>query len=138
MRKNWEHYSHTADMGIRGFGESMEEAFAAIALAMVAVNVDPKKIEQKQKIEVTCTERDRELLLISWLNSILYEMVTRKMLFSKFQVEINDGRLTGCAWGEKLDIKKHEPVMEIKGVSYSDLKVIQENGKWTAQCIVDV
>ena len=138
MARNWEHYSHTADMGIRGFGESMEEAFAAAALAMVAVTVDPQKIEQKQKIEVTCSERDRELLLISWLNSILYEMATRKMLFSKFQVEIKDGQLTGCAWGEKLDIKKHEPAMEIKGISYSDLKVTQENGRWIAQCIVDI
>ena len=138
MRKNWEHYSHTADMGIRGFGESMEEAFAAAAMALAAVNVDPKKIEQKQKIEVICMERDRELLLISWLNSLLYEMATRKMLFSKFHVEIKDGQLTGCAWGEKLDIQKHKPIMEIKGISYSDLKVTQENGKWIAQCIVDV
>ena len=107
-------------------------------MALEAVNVDPKKIEHKQKIEVTCNERDRELLLISWLNSLLYEMATRKMLFSKFHVEIKDDRLIGFAWGEKLDIKKHKPIMEIKGISYSDLKVTQENGKWMVQCIVDV
>ena len=33
MKKSWEHYPHTADMGIRGFGDSVEDAFAAAALA---------------------------------------------------------------------------------------------------------
>ena len=138
MKSNWELYSHTADMGIRGFGDTMAQAFEAAAIAMVAVNVDPEKIEQKQKIEVTCTEQDNELLFIAWLNRLIYEMATRKMLFSKFQVVIKNGELTGYAWGEKLDLKKHEPVIEIKGISYSDLKVTQENGKWIAQCIVDI
>jgi SHS2 domain-containing protein len=138
MKKNWELYSHTADMGIRGFGDTMAQAFEAAAIAMVAVNVDPEKIEQKQKIEVTCTEQGNELLFIAWLNRLIYEMATRKMLFSKFQVAIKNGELTGYAWGEKLDLKKHEPVIEIKGISYSDLKVTEENGKWIAQCIVDI
>ena len=138
MKRTWELYSHTADMGIRGFGDTMGEAFEAAAVAMVAVNVDPEKIEQKQKIEITCTEQDNELLFIAWLNSLIYEMATRKMLFSKFHVIIKDGQLTGYAWGEKLDLQKHQPVVEIKGISYSDLKVTQENGKWVAQCIVDI
>jgi SHS2 domain-containing protein len=111
MKKSWEHYSHTADMGIRGFGDSMEEAFAAAALAMIAVIIDPKKIKQKQKVEIACEQPDNELLLIDWLNNILYEMATRKMLFSKFEVSINGGQLTAKAWGEKLDLQKHKPVV---------------------------
>jgi SHS2 domain-containing protein len=138
MGKNWEHYSHTADMGIRGFGDNIGEAFAAAALAMVAISVEPKKIRQKQKVEIVCEEKENELLLIAWLNSVIYEMATRKMLFSKFKVSIKDGKLTGKAWGEKLDLKRHKPVVEIKGTTYSDLKVVQKKAKWTAQCIVDI
>ena len=138
MKRNWEHYSHTADMGIRGFGQSMEEAFENAALAMIAVNVDLDKIQPKEEIVILSNEQDRELLFISWLNNLLYEITTRKMFFSKFKVEIKHGRLTGHAWGERLDFKKHEPCSEIKGISYSDLKVTNENGKWTAQCIVDL
>ena len=138
MKKNWEHYSHTADMGIRGLGNSLEEAFAAAALAMVAISVNPKKIKQKQKVEVTCQEQENELLFIAWLNSLLYEMATRKMLFSRFEVSIKEGQLIGKAWGEKLDLKRHKPVVEIKGITYSDLKVEQKKGKWIAQCIVDI
>ena len=138
MRKDWEHYSHTADMGIRGFGESIEQAFANAAVALVAVNVEPEKVLLETKIQITCRDDDIELLFIAWLNNLLYEMSTRKMFFSKFQVEINNGELTGYAWGEKLDLEKHAPGVEIKGISYSDLKVAQENGKWIAQCIVDI
>lgn len=138
MKKGWEHYAHTADMGIRGFGSTAEEAFASAALAMVAVSVEPEKIEQKQKVDVTCHENDIELLFIEWLNSILYEMATRKMLFSRFEVAIDGDKLTGRAWGEKLDLKRHQPSVEIKGTSYSDLKVEEKDGKWTAQCIIDI
>jgi len=125
-------------MGIRGFGRTMEEAFAAAATAMVAISVDPERVEQKQKVDIGCEQTDKELLLIEWLNSILYEMATRKMVFGRFEVHVEDERLTGKAWGEKLDIKKHDPGVEIKGTSYSDLKVIERNGKWTAQCIIDI
>jgi tRNA nucleotidyltransferase (CCA-adding enzyme) len=138
MKKGWEHYSHTADMGIRGFGSTMEEAFARAALAMVAISVDLKKIKQKQKIEVVCEQQDSELLLIAWLDNLLYEMAVKKMLFSRFEVKITNERLTGRAWGEKLDVKRHQPAVEIKGITYSDLKVAHEKGKWTAQCVVDI
>jgi tRNA nucleotidyltransferase (CCA-adding enzyme) len=138
MKKGWEHYSHTADMGIRGFGATMEEAFAQAALAMVATSVDIKKIKQTQKVEVVCEQQDNELLFIAWLDNLLYEMTTRKMLLSRFEVQIEDGRLRGKAWGEKLDVKRHQPAVEVKGITYSDLKVVHEKGQWTAQCVVDI
>ena len=138
MKKCWEHYSHTADMGIRGFGATMEEAFASAALAMTAVIVNPAKIAKINKIEVICEQKDNELLFVEWLNSLLYEMAARKMLFSKYKVRVKGSQLTGQAWGEKLDIKRHRPVVEIKGISFSDLKVAQKDGQWIAQCIIDI
>ncbi len=132
MKKNWELYSHTADMGIRGFGDTMAQAFESAATALVAVNVDPEKIEQKQKIEVTCHEQDKELLFIAWLNSLIYEMATRKMFFSKFQVTIKNGELTGYAWGEKLDLKKHKPGRRDKRNFL--LRPESNAGKWKMDC----
>jgi SHS2 domain-containing protein len=138
MKKSWEHYSHTADMGIRGFGGTLEEAFASAALAMVAISVDLRKIEPKQQVDVTCEQPDRELLLIDWLNALIYEMAVRKMIFGRFEVKIEGECLIGKVWGEKLDMKKHRPAVEIKGTSYSDLKVARENEQWVAQCIIDI
>ena len=126
-------------MGIRGFGETKEEAFEQAALAMVAISVEPGSIEQNEQVEITCKQDDDELLFIDWLNRIIYEMATRKMLFSKFEVRIDGDKLAAKAFGEKLDLKRHRPVVEIKGATYSDLKVQQDkNGTWIAQCIVDI
>lgn len=127
-------------MGIRSFGQTKEEAFEQAALAMTAIITDLKTIEPKEQIEIVREEEsDDELLFVSWLNALLYEMATRGMLFSRFKVNIEAGQFCAKAWGEKIDIKKHSPAVEVKAATYSDLKVRQdENGNWTAQCIVDV
>ena len=140
MKKSgWEHYPHTADMGIRGFGANKEEAFAQAALAMIAVSVNLETIKLEQQVEISCEADDDELLFVAWLNSIIYEMDARKMVFSKFEVATNGKQLTGKAWGEKMDLNKHKPVVEIKGAAYSDLKVKRnEDGIWMAQCIIDI
>ncbi len=85
MKKTgWEHYSHTADMGIRGFGSTKEQAFAQAALAMIAVSVELKTIRCDEQVEISCHGDDEELLFIAWLNGILYEMATRKMIFGQY------------------------------------------------------
>jgi SHS2 domain-containing protein len=135
----WEHYSHPADVGIRGFGPTKEEAFGQAALAMTAVIADLRKVQPKEMVEITCCEQDDELLFVSWLNALLYEMAIRKMLFSKFEVGIKDGQLQAKAWGEKINLERHNPVVEVKAATFADLKVQQEkDGNWVAQCIVDV
>jgi tRNA nucleotidyltransferase (CCA-adding enzyme) len=125
-------------MGIRGFGKTMAEAFEAAAVAMIAVSVDPETVKQKKKVEVTCEQQDDDLLLIEWLNTLLYEMAARNMIFGRFEVTIEAKQLTGRAWGEELDRERHRPVLEIKGTTYSDLKVVRKNEEWIAQCIIDI
>jgi len=144
----WEHYSHPADMGIRGIGPTKEQAFGQAALALTAVITDLQTIEPKEVVEISCEEQDDELLFVCWLNALIYEMATRGMLFSKFEVNIAPpscfrkkagGQLSAKAWGEKIDVKKHSPAVEVKAATYADLKVQQnKNGSWLVQCIVDV
>ncbi len=136
---SWEHFSHDADIGIRGYGNTINEAFEQGALAMTAVISDPKAIADKDAVEVVCEESDIELLFIDWLNALVYEMATRHMLFSKFQVNITNGKLQGNALGEKVSVPKHKPIVEVKGATYTALKVKQDNnGIWIAQSIIDI
>jgi len=82
---------------------------------------------------------DAELLLVDWLNSLIFEMVTRNMLFSRFEVHLENNRLTAQVWGEALEVARHHPAVEIKGATYTALKVAQQqDGGWLAQCVVDV
>jgi SHS2 domain-containing protein len=135
----WEHYSHPADMGIRGFGPSREEAFAQAALALTAIITDLQTVEPKQQVEISCEDQDDESLFVSWLSAIIYEMATRHMLFSKFEVSIESNQLHAWAWGETIDVQKHRPAVEVKAATYTDLKVKQnEDGTWMVQGVVDV
>lgn len=140
MKKvRWEHYPHPADMGIRGFGRTKEEAFAQAALAITAIITDPQTVEPKESVQITCREQEDDLLLFDWLNALLYEMATRHVLFSRYDITIAGEQLKATAWGESIDIARHQPAVEVKAATFADLKVRREkDGNWVAQCIVDV
>ena len=135
----WEHFYHEADIGVRGVGLTIEQAFEQTALAMMAVITDLELIKAEQLIEVNCQGEDVELLLVDWLNELVYEMATRHMLFKRFDINIKDHHLIAKAWGEKVDVKRHHPAVEIKGATYTALVVNQlDDQRWLAQCVVDV
>jgi len=134
----WEHFEHDADIGVRGIGNTREDAFVAAALALTAVVTDPASVRGIEPIEIHCSAPDDELLLVDWLNALIYEMATRKLLFSRFELRITDQRLDARAWGEPVLGERHHPAVEVKGATYTALRVSNENGMWLAQCVVDV
>jgi SHS2 domain-containing protein len=137
--KRWEHFAHDADIGVRGIGTTKGEAFEQAALGLTAVITDPQAVEGREKVEITCEAPDDELLLVDWLNALVYEMATRKLLFGRFEVHLNDHCLQAQAWGEKIEAARHQPAVEVKGATLTCLHVGQEDGDtWVAQCVVDV
>ena len=135
----WEHYDHDADIGVRGVGRTMQEAFVQAALGLTAIVCEPSKIATGCVVKVACDGTNVKALLVEWLNTLIYEMATRSMLFSRFEIWIQDNQLTASIYGESVDREKHQPVVEVKGATYTDLNVTQrENGRWVAQCVVDV
>ncbi len=135
----WEHFSHGSDIGVRGFGKTPEEAFEQAALALSAVVANLATIVPHEDIEVRCDAPDLELLLMSWLNAVIYEMAVRRMLFSKFHVAISGHSLTGALSGETIDTGRHEIAVEAKGATVTGLRVARDaDGGWVAECVIDV
>lgn len=134
----YETFEHQADIGIRGFGDSVEEAFAHAAAAMYSVMVDLEQVAAREKRTVTAHAAERELLLVEWLNALLSLSDIDRLVFSKFSVTIRGGDLSGEAWGERLDRDRHQARVEVKGATYHLLHVGTEGGKVVAQCVVDV
>ena len=135
----WEHFAHEADIGVRGIGTSKEEAFEQAAVALTAAIVDPAELTAEQAVEITCEAPDDELLLVDWLNALVYQMATRRLLFGRFEVHIDGHRLHARAWGEPIEVARHQPAVEVKGATLTCLRVGQEaGGAWVAQCVVDV
>ena len=136
---HWELIPHGADIGVRGTGISKAQAFEQAALALTAVITEPASVSAKECIEIACEAADDELLLVNWLNAVIYEIAIRRMLFARFEVCIDGTTLRARAWGEAIDIARHQPAVEIKGATCTSLAVRRDdNGNWSAQCIVDV
>jgi tRNA nucleotidyltransferase (CCA-adding enzyme) len=126
-------------MGVRGIGPTRAAAFEQAALATSAVVVDPNKVAAAEAVEFRCEAPDDELLLVDWLNALILEMAARHMLFGRFEVSLDGQRLHATAWGEAVNAQKHQPAVEIKGATYTELSVKEdESGRWLAQCVVDV
>jgi tRNA nucleotidyltransferase (CCA-adding enzyme) len=134
----WELFAHQADMGVRGFGATEAEAFEQAALAMTAIVTHLDAIDAREEVAIECEAADDELLFAEWLNGLISEMSARRMLFRRFSVQLDGRRLHGRAWGERVDPSRHRPAVEIKGATYTALRVAQNSDQWTAQTVVDV
>jgi SHS2 domain-containing protein len=138
MPARWEHFPHQADVGVRGIGSTEAEAFEQAALAMTAVITDVEAVEPRETVTIECEAPDRELLFVEWLNCLIYEMSVRRMLFGRFSVQLDGTRLRALAWGEHVDPARHRPAVEVKGATYTALRVAREHDDWVAETVVDV
>jgi SHS2 domain-containing protein len=137
--RNWEHFEHDADVGLRATAPTREALFEAMAEALTALVTNPEDVRPVESVTIRCEAPDDALLLTDWLNALIFEMATRKMLFGDWRVSIDGRVLDATATGEPVDRDRHEPVVEVKGATYTALAVDQDSeGKWHGQCIVDV
>lgn len=139
MEARWEHFPHGADVGVRGIAATLEGAYEQAALALTAIVVQPESLDPHEAVEIACEAPDAELLLVDWLNALIYEMATRGLLFARFEVQVDGTSLRGKAWGQPLDAESQEFTVEPKGATYTALSVRRDaDGAWTAECVVDV
>lgn len=135
----WEHFRHGADIGIRGYGASVPQAFEQAALALTAIVTAPAGVQPLRAVEVRCNAGNDEFMFLDWINAVIYEMATRSMLFARFEVRSEGGVLAATAWGEPVDVARHAPAVEPKGATFTELEVAHlPDGRWVAQCVVDV
>ena len=138
MNKHWEHFDHGADIGVRGIGPTKAEAFEQAALALTAVITNPEGVAPQELVQIRCEAPDDEMLLTDWLNALVYEMAIRGMLFSRFNVQLSGSQLQAQALGEPISLRRHRLAVEVKGATYTAVRVAARNGEWIAQTVVNV
>jgi tRNA nucleotidyltransferase (CCA-adding enzyme) len=100
---------------------------------------DLRRVRAQEEVPITCRADDDETLFVAWLNAVVYEMAVRRMVFGRYEVELADGALRARAWGEPVAVAVHEPAVEVKGATYTELRVAcTAGGQWCAQTVVDV
>lgn len=136
---HWETFPHGADVGVRGIAPSREGAFAMAATALTAVVTDPARVLPRRRVTLAARGSDDGALLVDFLNTVIFELSAHGLLFDHYSVAIDGRHLTAQATGEPLDVARHQPSVEPKGATYTELQVAQgTDGTWVAQCVIDV
>ncbi len=133
----WEHFDHQNDIGVRGYGNTPDEAFAQLALAMMAAMTDLHRIEAHSVVTLECRAPDLELLLFDWVNALLFEMDVRHQLFCAFDVHIHGQHLQATIWGEPHIASRHHLLSKLDSATFTALHVAAvAPDTWMAQCVV--
>lgn len=137
--RSWEHFEHDADIGLRATAPTREALFEAMAEALTALVADPEDVRPVETVSIRCEAPDDALLMTDWLNALIYEMATRRMLFCRWRVRLDKLTLDASVSGEPVDRERHQPVVEVKGATYTALSVHRDDdGIWHGECVVDV
>jgi SHS2 domain-containing protein len=139
----FEYLEHTADVYIRAYGKTMEEAYANSALAMFEVMTDTDKIAQTKQENVQVEAEDQYALLYNWLEALLVKFETEGMFYSKFEItdwkETEDNfKFKAKVWGEKYDPQKHPQKVGVKAVTYHRMMIIREKESAVLEFILDI
>jgi SHS2 domain-containing protein len=134
----FENFAHDADVGVRGRGATLAEALANAGRALTAVVTDPACVREVLSVEIACEAKDPEELLFDWLNAVVFEMATRRVLFARYEVKVEGAKLVARAFGEPVEVGRHHPAVEVKGATWTGLRVARRGGTWVAECVVDV
>jgi len=140
MDSGFEVFEHGADVGIRGWGASLEVAFVQGARAMFSLMTeDLQSVNLDTGVEIQAAGYDLESLFVAWLNALLTESDLHGLLLAGFEVRLGqDYTLTGTAQGESFSGQKGKQGVEVKGATFCLAEVSPQDGGWMAQCVVDV
>ena len=130
---------HTADLGIEIEADTAGELFRCAGLALFSLMVSPEGVNACEEREETVQAEGWEDLLHDWLSRLLYRFLQEGFIAAVITIEdIDSTQLRARLSGEKLDYKRHNFETEIKAVTYHQLSVTCENGRWRARIIFDV
>ncbi len=133
---------HTADVFFVAKANTLPELFEQCALAVEETMVDVAKVLPKQKIKILVEDTEVDRLLFDFMDELIFFKDYKQLMFSKFEITIdeNNGKLnlTCFASGEKLDIARHDPKVDVKAVTMHQFEVKKIDKGWQANVILDI
>ena len=139
MREGFEIIDHTADVAIAAYGADLKAAFAGAALGMFSIMTDIKKLDETVVRDVKVTADEMKVLLVSWLNELLFICEVDKILFKRFDIsELNETRLVAKCYGDKIDPKRHKIKTEIKAATFHMTEIEEKRGGIRVQVLFDI
>ena len=122
---------HATDAIIEVTAKDLKEAFAVAADAEINLTLDQDKVEEKDQKKFSANGKDLRYLLFSWLEEIPFLLITEgfAIIRIEFDIEEKDGyKINATAYGEPLDVKKHNFKVEIKAPTFYEMEINQNDG----------
>jgi len=137
--KRYELIDHTADIGIKVYGRDLKELFRNAAFAMFDIMADLEGLNSSVTVEIRKEAPNREELLVNWLDELLYNFYTKRLIFSEFDIsELDDTHIVGRIIGRHIGENRSRLKTEIKAATYHDLKIEKTKDSWQTQLIFDI
>ena len=132
-----------ADAAIEVNWDSLEGIFIDSGKALTNTMVDDlKSIKTNQKYTFKVESQERDLLLFEFLEKLVIEKDANQMLFSEFEVKINQTNekfmVSVIAHGEHIDYDRHELCADVKAVTLHKFSLTKEKEDWKAEMILDI
>lgn len=129
---------HTADTGLRIWGDSLPDLFQAATRGLLSLLVDPKNVRPTWEEPVEVEAPAVDLLLQAYLKELLYRFWTRRLIPARVEAEEASetrfrGRLHAMTAPPDLALRS-----DLKAVTYHQLQVRHEGGRLVARVIFDV
>lgn len=122
---------HATDAIVEVTAKDLKEAFAVAADAEINLTLDQDKVEEKEERKFFAKGKDLRYLLFSWLEEIPFVLITEGFAIKRleFDIEKNNGySIDAIAYGETLDVKKHNFKVEIKAPTFYDMEIREDDG----------
>ena len=120
---------HSTDAIIEINAKNLKEAFSVAADAVINLTLDQDKVEEKESKEFVSQGKDLYYLLFSWLEEIPFILITEGFAIKRIEFDIkknNTYKINAKAFGETLDLKKHNFKVEIKAPTFYDMIINNE------------
>jgi SHS2 domain-containing protein len=140
----FETVEHTADIGLRVWGRSLEEMFEQAAAGMISLLVTREGTRSTERRELVIEAADREEALVSFLQELLYLYEVERFIPAAVRVVSAGPSGARCRLeGEAFDPNRHRPRTDIKAATYHDLNVsrtLSRTGgvRWESVIIFDI
>lgn len=128
----------TADICIKSYGKTLEEAFENIAFGMFETMVETKKIKPKQSFKFEKESEDLEALVFDWLSELLYIHDSKNVFFCDFKVKIKKEKnytISANIRGGPLEEKARR---EVKAVTYHMMEIKEDKGVHSIRVVLDM
>ena len=139
MGRGYEIFEHTADLGIRAWGDNFSDVLEEAARALFSVIVELDTVSPNKKLRIELAANSGEELFLAWLKELLFIFDTQHVFLSEFKIiDLNPTSLTAEVRGEAINNAKHALGREVKAITQHQFKLVSGPSRYLAEVILDI